>query len=113
MFDLDARIHFDKVKLVRVRIDQKFDRACILIADFFTNRDRSIAQRLTNFRQQVWGRSNFNDLLVTSLHRTITFIQVHQIAVLVAEQLDLDMPGMFNKLFDKHLGAAKSRQRFA
>ena len=47
------------------------------------------------------------------LHRAIALEQMHQIAVLVAQQLHFDVPRPPNVLFQEHIAAAEGRRRFA
>ena len=47
------------------------------------------------------------------LHRAIAFEQMHQVAVLVAEELHFDMARAGDELLDEDIGAAEGRERFA
>ena len=44
VLDLNARIDFDEVELVRVAIDQELDRAGVLVVDRPADRERRFAQ---------------------------------------------------------------------
>ena len=68
VFDLDAWIDFDEVKLVRVGIDQELNGAGVLIADFFADRNGRIAEGVPDFGKQIGGRCDLDNLLVAPLH---------------------------------------------
>ena len=91
MFDLNSRVDFDEVKLIRIRIVKEFDRARVVEADRTADLNRGIENRLTHIGWEVRRGGEFDDLLVPSLDRTIAFVKVNQPAVLVAEELDFDM----------------------
>ena len=49
---------------------------------------------------------------MSALDRTLAFEQVHDVAVSVAEDLNLDVPGRFEIGFDKQRGVAERGLRF-
>ncbi len=59
------------------------------------------------------GRRDFNDLLMPALHRAIALVQMHHVAVLVAENLHLDVLGARNVFFQKHRRIAERAARLA
>ncbi len=48
---------------------------------------------------------------MTTLNGALTLIQVHHIALAVADHLNLNVAGLFNKLFNKHAVIAKAVAR--
>ena len=56
---------------------------------------------MTVLRQAEAGR-DLDDLLVAALHRAIALVQVNHVAVLVAEDLHLDVLGARNVFFEEH-----------
>ncbi len=54
-----------------------------------------------------------DDLLVTPLDRAFAFEEVDDIAVLVPEDLEFDVPRMLQVLFDQHLLVAECAVGFA
>ena len=61
---------------------------------------------------EIGGRRAFHDLLVAPLHRTIAFPQVIDLALLVAEDLDLEVLGPADKSLEKDLRIAEGILRF-
>ena len=53
-----------------------------------------------------------DDLLMTALQRTLTLAQVHQIPVMIARDLDLDVPRLFDHFLDVYLAVLKRALRF-
>ena len=93
VLDLNPRIDLDEVELVRVAIDEELDRAGVLVLHRPADLDRRVAQRLPHGRIEVRRGGDLDDLLVPPLHRAVALEQVHQVAVLVAEDLHLDVAG--------------------
>ena len=102
VLDLDARVHLDEKPFVLVEVVEEFNRAGVVVADFAGHARGGVAQFLDDaFRQAEAGR-DFDDLLMPALHRAIAFVQMNHIAVLVAENLHLDVLGARNVFFQKH-----------
>ena len=49
---------------------------------------------------------------MTALYRALALIQIEHMALRVANQLDFDMAGFFDKLFNKHAVVTKAISRF-
>ena len=109
MFDLNARIDLDEIELVGLGIHQELDSPRAAIICFIAQFQRRVGQRLAGLFRKIWRRRALNDLLVAPLHRTVALEQMHQIAMIVAEQLHLDVPGLFDELFEIHLVLAERR----
>src|SRR5690349_13865912 len=56
---------------------------------------------IARLKRQVLGGSNLDDLLVSALDRAVTLVQMDDVAVVVAEQLDLDVLGLVEEALDK------------
>ena len=107
MFDLDAGVHLDEIELATVHIHQEFDGPRAFIADMGADAAAQIADLGALFGGQVGGGGAFHDLLVAALHGAVAFKQVIDVAVLVAQNLHLDMPGAQDHLFQIALAIAK------
>ena len=70
---LDSRVHFDKVELVGVGINEKLNGAGVLIADLFTDRDGSVTESLSDFGKQIGGWRDLHNFLMSTLYRAIAF----------------------------------------
>lgn len=111
MLHLDPGIHLDEVEVVRVGVHQELHGAGVLVAHLVPDGHRRVAQRLPNVRIQLRRGRNLDHLLVAPLDRAVALVQVHQVAVLVAQQLDLDVPGAFHELLDERLGVPEGGER--
>ena len=60
------------------------------------------------------GRRAFlDDLLMAALHRALALEQVHDVAVVVGEDLDLDVARALDQALDVQRAVAERRRRFA
>ena len=91
MLDLQSRVHFQKVK-VPVLIDQELDRPRIDVAGGAGDAAGSVAETLSQIVVDERRRRFLDELLVSSLDRALALAQVDHVTVLVAEDLDLDVP---------------------
>ena len=106
MFHLDTGVHFDEI-IILVSIHQKFQSTRTLIAHMFRQFHSIGKNMLTHFIAQGKGRRIFYHFLVTPLHRAITVIQMHNIAIFIPDDLHFHMLWIFEVLFDKNLVIAK------
>ena len=65
----------------------------------------------TILRVEVDGRRDLDDLLVAALHRAIALVQVEDVAVLVAEDLHLDVLGLADKALEEYRVVAERALR--
>ena len=107
VLDLDARIDLDEVELVGVGIHQELDRAGAEIVGGVRDLQRVVAQLAALRRVEIGRRRALHDLLVAALHRAVALEQMDDVAVLVAEQLHLDVAGPLDQLFEIDLVLAE------
>ena len=107
VFDLNARVHFDKVELTGVHIHQEFDRARAFVVHMGTDFAAKLTDFCALFLGQVRCGRAFHDFLVAALDRAVTFIKVIDLTMLVTEDLHLDMAGAGDHLFQIALAIAK------
>jgi hypothetical protein len=90
MFDLKACVHLQEVEAAVVG-DEELHGAGVGVADTARRGDRgggeAVAQRRAHHRR--WGF--LDDLLVPSLDRALALAEMHGGAVLISEDLDLDV----------------------
>jgi hypothetical protein len=112
MFDLDPRVDFDEEEFAGVRIDQEFNRTGIVIAGLPRNSDCGIRNRAADRGIEVQRRSNLNHLLMPPLHRAVALIKVQNVAVLIGENLNFDVPCPPDVALQKDRAVAEGRLRF-
>src|SRR3546814_6442629 len=104
MFDLKPRVHVEEVealaRLVGARDDQH-DRARAIIADGLRQRDALFAHGLAHLFGHEGRRRFLDHLLVASLDAALTLVEVEDVAVLVCEDLDLDMARSEDEYLDE------------
>ena len=94
VLDLDARVDLDEVELAGVGVDQELDGAGVVVADVRGRSRRPASQTASRMRRvEVRGRGDLDDLLVAALDRAVALEEVDEVAVLVAEELHLDVLG--------------------
>src|ERR1700738_5008098 len=100
MLDLKPRINFQKVKpLFGVVVDELNSARRSIIQDF--SELHCCGKKLPSYLRRDAGRRGlFNDLLVSSLNRTIPFADGNDVSVAIAEDLDLNMARGFDEFFD-------------
>src|SRR5215467_2890932 len=100
MFDLNAGIHLNEIELARGR-QQELYRTGIGVADLVGQGERRRRHALAEFGSDGRGGAFLNNLLMAPLNRTIALEQVQQVAMTIAEDLNLDVPRAFDVFFEQ------------
>lgn len=108
VLDLEARVHLEEVKVL-VRIDEELARAGRVVPDGLGERDGLGAHGSARLLVQVHRRRLLDDLLVATLDRALALVQVHRVAKLVTENLDLDVARVVDELFDEEAVVVEAR----
>lgn len=108
MLNLDSGVDFDEVVSVLL-VDQELSGTGIAVVDRLGELDSIGQDGITSLYWQVLGGSKLDDLLVTSLDRAVTLIQVDDVAVAITEQLDFDVLGLVQEALDKDGAVAEGR----
>ena len=72
-------------------------------------RSRSSLALLPELRRYRWAGCFLDELLVASLHRAVTLTEVDRVAVLVADDLKLDVSWPLQVFLDVHIAVAERR----
>ena len=113
VFDLDARIDFDEVEPAGIGVLQELDRAGIEVTDGPADSQAQFAEFGAPCVVEVQRRRALDHLLVASLHRAVALVEVHEVAVHVAEDLHFDMARAAHQLLEVHLVVAECSLRLA
>ena len=106
MLDLQARVHLEEVEGA-VGAEQELDRAGAAIADRLGRGDGGGAHAGAQVGIDG-GRGRFLDhLLVAALHRAVALAEMDDVAVVVGEDLDLDVARVDHGLFEDQLARAE------
>ncbi len=111
VFHLDARIDLDEVETAAVGVLQELHRAGIAVGGGAPDPERRGAQLLALRLIEKHRRSALHHFLVAPLHGAVAFVQVHERAVLVPEDLHLDVARAAHQLLKIHLVVAEGRVR--
>src|SRR4051812_36498525 len=102
MLDLDAGIHLHEVELLVLH--EELDRADVLVLDGVAKTERGLAHLLAKALIEDRARRFLEKLLVAALDRAIALAERDAVAMLVAENLDLHVPGMLAVFLHVHGG---------
>jgi hypothetical protein len=107
VLDLDPRIDLDEIEVRAVHVVEKLDRAGTAVARRTAQAHGVVGQFGPPSLVEKGGGRALDDLLVAPLDRAIAFEQMHQIAVLVADDLHLDVARPAHQLLQEHLVVAE------
>jgi hypothetical protein len=100
MLDLDAGIDLNEIMSAKL-VDKELRSPRIAVANALRKLDRIAPNRLANLLGQMHGRGNFDDLLMTTLHRAVTLEQVYDVSLSIRKQLYLDMTRPLEEPFNE------------
>ncbi|KAI6766709.1 hypothetical protein HG531_011931 [Fusarium graminearum] len=106
VLDLNTRVDLNKVVTVLL-VNQELRSACIAVAGCLGQSDSVGKNVVTDFRGKILGRSNLNNLLVSSLDGAVTLVQVDDVAVVVTEKLDLNVLGLVKEALNEYSAVTK------
>ena len=114
MFDLQPGIGLDKGEwlIAAATVDQKLKGAGIGVANLTGKAHRGVQDLITQTRIKCWRRGNLNNLLKASLYAALAFIQMHDVAGLITEDLHLHMACLANELLDVDITIAEGELGF-
>ena len=101
MLDLQARIQLQERKLVRVRCIQPLDGAGRHVPHQLGKAHGGLLHALPRLRRRDRDGRLLNDLLVAALHGAVSAKQADDLAVLISQQLHLEMARCFGEFHHK------------
>ena len=110
MFDLQPRVHLQKVKVPRT-VNDELHGPGTGIPHRLGQSAGLFAHRRPRRRIQKRAGRFLDHLLISALDAAFAFMQVNTIAMAVGQNLNLDMPWLRDKLFNKHPVITKRRRR--
>ena len=112
VFDLDAGVHFDE-KVLAMGVDEEFDGTGALVADLPCEPNGVRADPFAQFRVEVWGGGDLDDLLMSSLYGAVPLEEVDHVSVVVGEDLDFDVARIDDSLLEEHRRITERRAGLA
>ena len=103
---LNAGVHLNEV-VVEVPVHQEFQRAGVDIAHVLGDLHRVGADGLADRLGHGEGGSELHHLLVAALERAVTLVEVGHVAVLIAQDLHLDVLGLHQELLHENIVVAE------
>src|SRR5271168_559270 len=111
MLDLEARVHFEEVEAA-LAVHQEFEGAGIRVASGARQVYGRFAHRAPQRRVYYRRRRFFHHLLVAALHGAFALAQIDDVAVMVAEHLNLDVARAFEVFLDVEAAVAEGVDGF-
>ena len=111
MFDLKSRVHLHEIE--QLVFDQEFHGAGPHIADRPGRGDGRPAHGSAQLGAQARRRRLFDHLLMAPLDRAVALEEVNRVALLVGENLDLDVTRLSEEFLQDHPRVAEGRGGFA
>lgn len=106
MLDLDPRVDLQEI-VAPVLAHHELDGPGIPVVDRLCQSDGVPVQSSPRFLGEVGRRGDLDDLLVPALHRAVALVKMHDPAVVVGQDLDLDVARVFHQLLAKHAPVAE------
>jgi hypothetical protein len=113
MLDLEARVHLEEEELTALVVDQELDRARRRVVERAREPQRRVAHALAQRELDARGGRLLDDLLMPALDRALALAQVHEVAVAIAEDLDLDVTRARHVALEEHAIVSESAGRLA
>ena len=107
MLDLQSGVHLHKIMFVAIKIENKLDRACIIVPHSSRSLDSWATYLSSNSLRYIW-RCFFHYFLMSTLYWTISLIQMHIISMSIAKNLYFDMSRSSDVFFNKDTVITKS-----
>ena len=104
---LDSRVHLDE-HVAAGGVNEEFNRPGAAIANRACVGDCIGAQHRFYRCIQPRSRSDLNDFLEATLHRTVALMEVNHLTLGVPENLYLDVTDIAHRCLEKHRGIAES-----
>ena len=113
MLDLQTGVHFEEEDVLGLGINHELHRADRIISDAGRELQRVAVKRVAGLFGQVRRGSFLKQFLIVALNRAISLEEMHEIAVLVAKDLNLDVARPLDQLFDQQAAITERGLRFA
>src|SRR5262245_32990448 len=115
MLDLEPRVHLEEVEPRRVAgaLEEEFDRARIAVLRGTRDGDGGVTHPPPECRRQRSGRRLFDHLLMPALNRALALEEMHDVPVMIGEDLELDVTWLVHEALDIQRAVAERRDRFA
>ncbi len=124
VFDLNPGVDFEEVE-VRVRVEEfpcaarlvlfheELEGSGVVVAGGVRTVAGGLGDLLAEFVRQRGRRAFLDDLLVTALERAVTLAEVAHVAVVVGDDLNLDVARVFEVAFEVDVGVVEVRLSLA
>src|SRR2546422_1025205 len=110
MLHLDAGVHLHEVEVAAL-VEEKLDGPDVVVADLLHRLDGDAAHPLPQLVVQRRRGALFQHLLVPALDRARALAQMDDVAVLVRDDLDLDVARPLHVALDVHVSIAEGGER--
>ena len=116
MLHLKAGVHFEEVEALPRRVCTRynqFDRTRAIITNRLGECDALFTHRFAHLGGYEGRRRFLDHLLVAALDAAFAFVEIENVPMLVAEDLDFDMARVEDEFLDENAVVAKAVEAFA
>lgn len=107
VLDLDTRVDLNEVVAVLL-VDEEFGCTGVTVFDRFSELEGVRQNGLSDGFLEMGRRSDFDDLLVTSLDGTVSFKEVDAVTLTIGKKLDFNVSGSVKESLDEDSTVTKS-----
>lgn len=112
MLYLKTSVHLHEVELIGVSVKDELDGTSIVVVNGLSCSNSGITHLLSESFANITGRL-FNYFLMAALNAAVSLVHVNVISMLVAENLKLNVPRVFNEFLHDHVVVSKSPHGFS
>ena len=112
MLYLDTRVHLDEVVVAFV-VEEELYRTCSAVVYRMSDLQSIIADVLSLLFRKAKRRCELDYLLISSLYRAVSLVEVYDVAVFVSEDLYFDVLRFVEVFLDEYIVDAESLLGFA
>lgn len=112
MLNLKTNIHFQKIKILTIKIQKELNRTYPFVVWNFGYLLNNLTQCTLDFTAQIGHRHFFQDLLISTLHRAITDTKYPNNTMAINQDLHLSITRNQYELLDKQINIAKNKGSF-
>jgi len=106
VLDLDSGVDLDEVITVLL-VNQELSGTGIAVVHRLRQLHGIVEDGLANILRQILCGRKLNNLLMSALDGAVTLVQVHDVSVVVSEELDLNVLWLVEEALDEHCAVAE------
>jgi hypothetical protein len=107
VLDLNTWVNLNEVVAVLL-VNQELSGTSVAVVDRLGELHRIVQDGLTNIRWKILGWRKLNNLLMSALHGAVALVQMHNVAMVITQQLNLNVLWLVEEALDEDRTVAES-----